>query len=220
MDYPHEYYRNDLFQCNDSNDDDGNVHEDKWNREDSVLDENGAVSVNEGLENTLVMDASVTVALAMASLALGISSHWDTLYHISNHRCKLEVSHETLVSVSMAVGSINLWNLYWEFFQLSSVYGSSRFHPNHPSSLYWNSIKISFNLFTFKINFETKLTLHKLGDMAFLLVAEPFFFFPLDFRLLLAFDAEEVGRLHGPRRSGPLKSQWTFFNSWTLSEKS
>lgn len=68
------------------------------------------------------------------------------------------------------------------------------------------------HLFLFKCDFLKILTLHRLGEMTFLMVLPFFFFFPLVFRLLLR-DADEVGLLHGPRKNDPVKSQCTFFNS-------
>lgn len=114
------------------------------------------------------------------------------------------------------------------------------FKVNSPETLLWDLIYISYfeatihskqilkcsdflpprcKLSAWKNNLENKLTLHKLGDTAVFLDVEHFFFFALVLRLLHR-DVEETGLLQFPYRSGPLKSQWTFFNSWTLSEKS
>lgn len=120
----------------------------------------------------------------------------------------------------------------YAFDQLDFVYCHWPFHLIHPDWPCWNSIRFwngnkPFRCQIYHENLEItkrnqkKRTLHKLGEtMAFLVVFDVFFFFPLVFRLLQRDVDVDVGRLQFPRNIVPLKSQWSFFNSWTRSEKS
>lgn len=89
--------------------------------------------------------------------------------------------------------------------------------------LFWDRIKTISLKLKLKIHIQTKRTLHKLGDTALLLLLllglELFFFFALVLRLQQR-DVDDVGRLQFPRNNVPLRSQWSFFNNWTRSEKS